>query len=115
MSEALHKRYRDVMFEQPGGSSRLQKGYARWCRAHDAAFDQIHRFYTLTNSLPVAGDRLCSSYRDGGEDLQIEQRLLFSTPDSPSILLVYKICADYIEELEEYQEGDYVEENSERV
>ncbi|WP_151087027.1 hypothetical protein [Hymenobacter baengnokdamensis] len=113
MSEAVHKRYHSVMLGQLDGSERLSKGYARWCRAHDAALDQIHRFYKLTNSLPVAGDRLTHADSPGGEELYIEQRELFTTSDSSPMLLVYHLCAAYIEDLEEYQEGDYVEEDNE--
>lgn len=113
MSDALRKRYFSVMFGQLDGSETLRKGYARWCQACDAVFDQIHRFYKLTNSLPVAGDRLCLSYSGGGEELRIEQRELFSTADSSSMLLVYHVCADEIEGLEEYQEGDYIGEGDE--
>ena len=101
MSEALHKHYFSVMFGQLDGSENLRKGYARWCQAGDAAFDQIRRFYTLTSSLPVAGDRLCFSHNDESAGLYIEQRELFSTSDSSSMLLVYHVCAKYIENLEE--------------
>ena len=110
MTEALEKRYQTVIYGPPDGHEHLRSQYDRWCRARDAAYDQIHRFFTLTNSLPVPGDRLLLGYRDGGEDLYIEKRLLFSTPDSPTILLVYEVRGDYMEELEEYQEGDYIEE-----
>lgn len=113
MTEALGKRYRVVMYGPPGGHEHLRSQYDRWSRARNAAYDQIHRFYTLTNSLPVVGDRLLLGYHDGGEDLYIEKRLLFSTPDSPTILLVYEVRGDYMEELEDYQEGDYIEPDDE--
>jgi hypothetical protein len=110
MGDALRKRYFSVMFGQLDGSERLRNGYTRWCRACDATFDQIHRFYKLTNNLPVAGDRLSLAYEDGSEELYIERRELFSTADSSPMLLVYHVCADDIEGLEEYQEGDHIEE-----
>jgi hypothetical protein len=113
MSEALRRRYHRVMHRELDASEFLRQGYARWCRAHDAAFDQIHRFYKLTNSLPVAGDRLSLAYSDGGEELCIEQRQLFTTLNPSPMLLVYYVCADEIEDLEEYQEGDYVDEDDE--
>lgn len=121
MNEALGKRYRAVMYGPPGDHEHLRSQYDRWCRSRDAAYDQIHRFFTLTNSLPVPGDCLLlggrdggsGPYIDGGEDLYIEKRLMFSTPGSPTILLVYEVRADYMEELEEYQEGDYIEPDDE--
>lgn len=113
MNEALGKRYQTVMYGPPGGDEHLRSQYDRWIRARDAAYGQIHRFFTLTNSLPVAGDRLLLGYRDGGEDLYIEKRLLFTTPDSPTVLLVYEVRGDYMEELEDYREGDYIESDEE--
>jgi hypothetical protein len=109
MSEALGKRYQTVMFGQPEGSELLRTGYDRWLRTHAAAFDQIHRFFTLTNSLPVVGDRLLQTGCTGGDALRIEQRMIFSTDDSQAVLLVYQVCSEEIEDLEEYQQGDVVE------
>jgi len=109
MSEALHKCYRTVMFEQSEGNELLRKSYDRWLRAHSAAFDQIHRYFTLTGNLPVEGDCLSMSYRDGGEVLRIEQRIIFSTPDSATILLAYEVCSNEIEELEKYEEDNSIE------
>jgi hypothetical protein len=100
MSEALDKHYKNQMLGLQEGNEQLRREYERWCRARDAAFDQIHRFYTLTSSLPVTGDRLEVGYQDGGETLRIEQRLLFSMADSGDVLLVYEVCSDEIEELQ---------------
>lgn len=99
MNEALHEHYASVMLRQLHSSEQLRKSYARWCRAHNAAFDQIRRFYTLTNSLPVAGDRLCFAYSEGSEELNIEQRELFSTADSSSMLIVYHVRAAHMTDL----------------
>lgn len=117
MNKALGKRFQVVMYGPPGGHEHLRSQYDRWCRSRDGAYDQIHRFFTLTNSLPVAGDCLLLGGRDGGggpsidggEDLYIEKRLMYSSPDSPTILLVYEVRGDDMEELEEHQEGDYIE------
>jgi hypothetical protein len=106
MSKALDRLYKTQMLGLPEVDERLRREYERWCRARDAAFDQIHRFYTLTNSLPVAGDRLQVNYRDGGETLRIKQRLLFSMADSGDVLIVYEVCSDEIEDLEH----EFVEE-----
>jgi hypothetical protein len=100
MSEVLDKRYKTQMLGIPEGNEQLRREYECWYRARDAAFDQIHRFYTLTNSLPVAGDRLEVRYQDGGETLRIEQRMLFSIADSEDVLLVYEVSSDEIEALE---------------
>lgn len=115
MSEALRRRYHRVMYGELDADEFLRQGYARWCQAQNAAFDQIHRFYKLTNSLPVAGDGLSLAYSDGGQELRIEQRQLFTTLDPSPMLLVYYVCADEIADLEEYQEGDYVDEDDEEV
>lgn len=100
MSEALNKRYRNQILGLPESNEQLRKDYERWYRARDASFDQIHRFYILTNSLPITGDRLQVDYQDGGETLRIEQRLLFSMAGSGDVLLVYEVCSDEIEGLE---------------
>lgn len=109
MSEALGKRYKTVMHGQQEGNELLRIGYDRWLRAHDAAFDQIHRFFILTNSLPVVGDRLWSSGNTGGHVLRVEQRMIFSTDDSQAILLVYQVCSEEIDDLEQYQNRECVE------
>jgi hypothetical protein len=111
MSEAMHKRYRNVMYERPEATEQLRMEYGRWRQAHDAAFGQIHRFFKLTNSLPVVGDTLWLGGANDCDTLRIEERLLFTTDDSETVLLVYQVCSVEIEELEEYREGDLIEEN----
>jgi hypothetical protein len=111
MSEAMHKRYWNVMYERPEASEQLRIEYGQWRQVHDAAFDQIHRFFKLTNSLPVVGDTLLLGGANSRDTLRIEERLLFTTEDSETVLLVYHVCSDEIEELEEYREGDLIEEN----
>ncbi len=113
MADALRKRYWTVIFNQAEATAQYHREHEQWQQTQDDIYLQIRQFYVLTGGLPVAGDYLQMSNNQGPnyQGLRIEKRRLYSSTDeSEEMLLVYEIEAEEMEELEEYQEGDLVDD-----
>lgn len=114
MSEAMEKRYWAVKHQWSAENENLRKQYETWYNSRNAAQEQIRQMFAVTATLPIVGDHLMVSGESGyiNETLRIEKRTIFSTLESNDVLFVYEVCGEDVEmeELEEYREGDLVEE-----
>jgi hypothetical protein len=113
LAQALHKRYWAVVFDRPEATESMQREYAQWGAARESAYLLIQQLFQLTTTTPVVGDQLMQSTPIGERplpDLCVDKRWLFTLEDPKELQLVYELSSPEIEELEEYQEGDLVED-----
>ncbi|MCB2407015.1 hypothetical protein [Hymenobacter lucidus] len=112
METAIRKRFWTIIVDQAEASAHLRQEYEQWRHTRNSCYEQIKLFFSLTGSLPVVGDHLGLGGNRGPyyQALQVTKRLISSTADSEELLLVYELEAETIEELEEYQDGDMVED-----
>lgn len=109
MYDAFAKRYQSVMYNRLSTNRYLRREYDQWEETKQAAYQQIKRFFALTGSLPVVGDKLhVLGLKPGynGDGVYIEDRTMFSCFDSDDVQVVYHMCSDNMEGLLDYLEDD---------
>jgi hypothetical protein len=114
MHRAMRKRYWAVMSKNPDASAQLREEYIDWEQSLKGCYEVIKHFMVVTGGLPVTGDHL---HRGGAPRfnypaVRIEKREVFSSPKSKVLTLVYEVEpeAEEMAELEEYREGDLVDD-----
>ncbi|MBJ6111781.1 hypothetical protein JAO73_22365 [Hymenobacter sp. BT523] len=114
MNRAMRKRYWAVMGKNPNASAQLREEYDDWDQSLKGCYEVIKHFLMVTGGLPVAGDYL---HRGGAArlnypSLRVEKREVYSSPKGPVLTLLYEVepDTDEVAELEEYREGDLVDD-----